>query len=324
MSRTQEKINQPLEVSYAGIDVSKDTLDLCILPHGLVMRCHNNADGIRKLAATCHKHDVALVAVEATGKYHYAAHEIMHKAGLNVAVINPFHARQFAQSMGQIAKTDMLDAHVLANFAQRMKPEARQPAGEQEKNLHELQSARRQVLEEMGDLKRRLKTAHHPLAAKQIRTRLRIAQRHKEALEAEIHSIINNNAHMKHKFEILITIPGIGKTTAAIMLSDLNELGQVNAKQIAALAGVAPMNNDSGTKKGYRTIRGGRRTVRNALYMCAVACIRRSNPLGAFYRKMIARGKNPKIALTAVMRKMVIIANTLIAENRKWENTAPS
>jgi len=159
---------------------------------------------------------------------------------------------------------------------------------------------------------------------RQIQDRIALVKDHKEALEQEIQKLINIDIEMKNKFDILTSIPGIGKITASILLSDLSELGQLNAKQVAALAGVAPMSWDSGTKHGKRMIRGGRQRIRNALYMGAVSRISRSGPMGDFYRKLTGRGKNPKVALTAVMRKMIILANTLIAENRPWQPDCPA
>lgn len=323
MSRMQEKIHQPIEPVYAGIDVSKNTLDFFVYPHGIIMEVKNDKSGIRTIIKQCKEHDVHLLALEATGKYHRMPHEMLHAAGVKTAVVNPFRSRQFAESMGRFAKTDKIDAQVLSRFAERMKPEPTIPATEHYKNLRELHTARRQVVGEISDLKRQLKTAHHPLAAKQIRSRINMGQRHKDVLEQEIQNLINENPQMIEKFQILTTIPGIGKITAAILIADLSELGQVNAKQIAALAGVAPMNWDSGTKCGNRMIRGGRKSVRNAMYMCAVSNITKSGLMGSFYRKLISRGKPPKVALTAVMRKMIIIANTLITENRAWEPECP-
>jgi len=151
-----------------------------------------------------------------------------------------------------------------------------------------------------------------------------MGERHKCVLDQEIQDLIATHADLQEKFEILTSIPGIGSTSAAVLLADLAELGQLNAREVAALAGVAPMNWDSGAKNGNRMIRGGRRHVRNALYMCAVSTTRRSNPLGVTYRHLIRRGKIPKVALTAVMRKMIIIANTLIAEGRTWQIDPPS
>lgn len=324
MSRTQEKISQPTDYSYAGIDVSKATLDVFISTYGVSLTLPNDKQGIGKIIAECKKCNVTLVALEPTGKYHRLAHEMLDAAGIAVAIVNPFQSRQFANSMGRLAKTDTIDAQVLALFAERMKPPPIKPPCQQYKFLRDLHTARRQILKELGDLKRQLHTTEHPLAARQIKARIVMAERHKVDLESEIHTLIEADPDMKQKLEILLSIPGIGKTTATTLIADLGELGQVNARQIAALAGVAPMNWDSGTKQGNRMIRGGRVSVRNALYMCAVCCVRRSGSLSGFYRRLIKRGKPPKVALTAVMRKLVIIANTLVADGRLWQpNAAP-
>lgn len=323
MSRKQEKI-KPSESVYAGVDVSKDTLDFFVLPHGVTMTVGNDKKGIQKLVLECKRLEVDLLALEATGKYHRQLHDTLHEAGIETAVVNPFRSRQFADSMGKLAKTDTIDAEVLARFAERMQPEPSKPPGGHYRQLRELHTARRQVIDEIGDLKRQLHSTEHPLAAQQIRARIKMAERHKGVLETEIQAAIDSDPEMTAKFRILTSIPGIGKGTAAILIADLSELGQVNAKEIASLAGVAPMNWDSGTRQGYRIIRGGRKPVRNALYMCVVGRVRRSGSLGAYYRRLVQRGKHPKVAITAAMRKLVIIANTLIAENRVWTPESPS
>ncbi len=323
MSRMQEKITLPTTTTYAGIDVGKNQLDVFVHPGGTRFQVKNDKKAIHTLTKKLLKHGVQLAALEATSKYHCLAHSIMHEAGILVAVINPFRSRQFADSMGCLAKTDTIDAEMLARFAQRMNPAPTPPPSQHIKELHELHVARRQVSDEISDLKRQLHTAGHPIAVSQINKRIKLGETHKKILEEEIRSLIAAHAELKSKFDILTSIPGIGQTTAAILLADLTELGRANAKEIAALAGVAPMNWDSGAKHGNRMIRGGRGCVRKALYMCAVASVRRDTPLGLFYRKLIKRGKKPKVALTAVMRKLVIIANTLITENRKWQVECP-
>lgn len=323
MSRTQEKINQPNANVYAGIDVGKTHLDFYIHPLNIKLQVDNNKTGILKLIRQCERHCVQLVALEATGKYHHQAHEMLHDATIRVAVINPFRSRQFADSMGKLAKTDTIDAKILAHFAELMQPRQTIPPSKQHKALRGLHTARRQVLDEIGDLKRQLHTTEHPLAAQQIRARIKMAERHKGALEQELQSLINAEPDLKHRFSILTSIPGIGAITATIMIADLSELGKVNCRQIAALTGVAPMNWDSGARRGNRMIRGGRKSVRNALYMCAVSCASRSGALGQFYRKLIKLGKKPKVALTAVMRKLVILANTLITQDRHWQPECP-
>ncbi len=323
MSRMQEQMSKQPLLTYAGIDVGKDHLDVFIHPSGFQTQVKNEPKAIKSLLEDLHRHGVALVAMEATSKYHRLAHAMLHDAGIAVAVINPFRSRQFADSLGRLAKTDTIDARSLALFAARMNPEPTLPPDAQSRGLRDLQTARRQVLEEIGDLKRRLHTTDHPLAVRQIKARIAMGERHKSVLEGEIQGLIADHPALKRKFDILTSVPGIGRTTAAILLTDLAELGQVNAKEIAALAGVAPMSWESGTRNGKRMIRGGRRHVRNALYMCAVTRVSRSDPLGKTYRNLVQRGKNPKVALTAVMRKMVIVANTLIAENREWQAESP-
>ncbi len=324
MSRMQAQIRQQQTPSFVGIDVGKSGLDIFIHPSGKHLRIRNDKKSIHSAIKTLQQHDVKSVVLEATGIYHRLVHTRLHDAGFAVAVINPFRSRQFADSLGRLAKTDMIDARSLALFAERMNPDITPPPDAQSRQLRDLQSARRQVVSENSDLKRRLQAADHPIVVRQIKARLAMGVRHKEALELEMQSLISNNPDMKNKCDILMSIPGIGRTTAALLIAELPELGHLNAKQISALAGVAPMNRDSGTKQGVRMIRGGRQNIRNALYMCAVSCIRRSDCLGLTYQNLVRRGKNGKVALTAVMRKLIILANTLIAENRKWQPQCPN
>ena len=322
MSRMQEQIKR-LPTIFAGIDVGKDGLDIFIHPEGIRLKIKNQKTAISTLAKELRKHGVDLVAMEATSTYHRLAHSMLHEAGLAVAIINPFRSRQFSNSIGKLAKTDTIDAESLALFAERMKPVPTAPPDAQSRQLRDLNTARRQVLDEVCDLKRQLHTTDHPVAVRQIKARIEMGERHKAVLEKEVQNLIASHPDLKTKFDILISIPGIGRTSAAILLTDLVELGHVNAREIAALAGVAPLNWDSGTKNGNRLIRGGRQHVRNALYMCAISSVRRTNFLGATYRNLIRRGKKPKVALTAVMRKLIILANTLIAEKRAWQIDRP-
>tara|TARA_R110002124_G_scaffold265191_3_gene431892 strand:+ start:3835 stop:4716 length:882 start_codon:yes stop_codon:yes gene_type:complete len=173
----QEKITQYPENVYAGVDVSKDSLDFSLIPLDIKLRVENSKNGINKLIRRCKSHNVQLVALEATGKYHRLLHEMLHEAGIPAAVINPFRSRQFADSMGRFAKTDTIDAETIARFAERMKPEPTKPPTAQYKALRELHTARRQVLEEASDLKRQLHSTEHPLAAKQIRSRIKMADK---------------------------------------------------------------------------------------------------------------------------------------------------
>jgi len=323
MSRTQEQINHHVVANCAGVDVSKDTLDFAI--HAL--DCHlsvpNDKRGIQRLIRECVLHNVELVVLEPTGKFHRLLHQQLHDAEIPVAVVNPFRSRQFAGSLGQLAKTDKIDARILARYGAVINPPATEPISDTSKELQELQTARRQLVDEIGNLKRRLKACDHDLVRKQIRARLKLAQSHKTAIEEALQAVILSDPELASKFKILTSIPNIGATTAALLLADLSELGHVNCRQIAALAGVAPMNWDSGSRTGTRVTRGGRPHIRKALYMCAVSGINRRGAYGVMYKKLIQKGKPPKVALTAIMRKLVILANTLISEKRRWEPRLP-
>jgi len=323
MSRMQEKINQTHTDVYVGIDVGKDWLDVFIHPVNTRHRFANDTSGIGKLVKQCARDHVHLIVIEATGKYHRQAHEILHEASFNVAVVNPYRSRKFADVLGQLAKTDTIDAELLAHFASIIKPQPTLPPSKHRKALRDLNVARRQVVDEIGTLNRQLSSTDHPFAARQLRARIKMCERHRQALENEIHQLITTQDNLKHRFNILTSIPGIGPVTATTLLTDLDELGQVNAREIAALAGVAPMNRDSGIMRGKRTIRGGRPHVRHLLYMCAVSSSQRDTLMGNFYRRLVKQGKHPKVALTATARKLVIIANTLITEDRHWQPTAP-
>lgn len=323
MSRMQDQKYRLSTNAFLGIDVSRDYLDIFIHPLNKKHRCSNDKSGIRKLIRCCAGFEVQLIALEATGKYHRLAHQMLHEAGFNVAVVNPYRSRKFADALGQLAKTDTIDAEVLARFAELINPPVTLPPSEHQKALRELNVARRQVLDEVGILGRQLLTTDHSLSARQIKARIKMCERHQGVLEKEIRQLIETRQELKHRFDILTSIPGVGVVTATTLLTDLDELGQVNCREIAALAGLAPMNRDSGARRGVRTIRGGRQHVRNMLYMCAVCLSRMKGLMGNFYRKLVEQGKNKKVALIAVARKLVILANTLIAENRPWQLTPP-
>ena len=233
MSRTQDEKHHLQKDACAGIDVGKAHLDIFIQSASLHLRVSNDARGIARLARQCLKHNVSLVALEATGKYHRAVHEHLHGAGVPVAVINPFRSRQFAGSLGRLAKTDRVDAEVLASFADRLRPEPTAPATEERQVLRDLTTARRQVIDNIGDLKRQLHSTELTLIAKQIRARIKMAERHKTALEDEIRTLIDAAPDLQRKFAILTSIPNIGPVTATILISNLTELGHANCKEIA-------------------------------------------------------------------------------------------
>lgn len=311
------------ETVYIGIDVSKDWLDVYIHPTGRSFRLANTKAGHKVLARRLGARGVALIVMEATGKWHRAAHRALAANGYPVSVVNPYRSRKLADAFGQLAKTDRIDARLLALFAERIRPRITPPSPQILCELRELVSARHGATRERTALKNRLGVTGSRLVARQMRARLRMIERQIKVLESECAAIVAADPALARGFAILISIPGVGPVAATTMLTGLHELGQCSRQQIAALAGVAPMNRDSGAMRGRRCIRGGRRQVRNALYMAALAASRYNPGLKTFYQRLIAEGKKPKLALTAVMRKLVILANTLIKENRPWQTIAP-
>lgn len=310
---------------YAGIDVSKAWLDIYLHPVGEYFRVANDRTGHRALKRKLAEHTIDGIAMEATGKLHRRLHRTLHEAGLAVAVINPYRSRKFADSIGQLAKTDRIDARLLASLAAQLRPEPTPPLPESLQELAELASAWAKAKAEKTALGNRLKAAASAFLKAELKHPLKAIKRHIERLEKKIMQIIGQDEALARRFDILISVPGIGQATAITLMAYLDELGRCTDKQIAALAGVAPMNWDSGTMRGRRRIRGGRKPVRNMLYMAAVgAGAKGSNPaMKTVYDRLRAKGKQAKVALTAIMRKLVILANTLIRENRLWQPLAP-
>ncbi|TRD15602.1 IS110 family transposase [Palleronia caenipelagi] len=327
MSRIKGKArpdHSPVEATVAGIDVSKAHLDVFFHPDGERFRVPNDAAGHHDLLGRCVTGGIGLVVMEATGRYHRAAHAVLHAGGIQVAIINPYRTRRFADVLGRLAKTDEIDASVLAEFAATMKPAPTAPPPEAMAHLSELIVARKQVVEELMALENQKDQSTLPAVTAQIEEQIALCRTHRKALEAELVKVIRADRRIARRYAILTWIPGIGPATAAILLSDMTELGSANAAEIAALAGVAPMNRDSGTLRGRRMIRSGRQSVRNALYMAAVVAVRWNEDIRVFYERLKSAGKPFKIAITAAMRKLLLLANTLLKEDRLWSSSPPA
>lgn len=305
---------------YVGIDVCKAHLDVYLHPLTDRWRVVNDRDGIRQLKRRLAGHDVILVVMEATATYHRLAHRSLSQSGLAVAVVNPLRSRLFAEANGTLAKTDRVDAKVLAMFGQALSPQARPPAPEAIELLQELVHARNAAIAERTALTNRLAASQAAFLRKELRGRLRSLEGHIERLETEMAARIAADPALARRYEILLSIPAVGPGVAANLLIDLAELGSLNRHAIASLAGVAPFADDSGEATGQRHIRGGRAGPRRALYWAALSAARHNPDLSAFYQRLRERGKKPKLALTAVMRKLAILANTLLKENRLWVN----
>lgn len=308
---------------YAGIDVCKERLDVYLHPLDQVWSVANDAAGRRLLLRRLTKAEVALAVMEPTSKYHRAAHRHLDAGGIAVALVNPLRSRLFAEACGQLAKTDAIDARMLALMAERLQPEAAAPPSQIEEELQELANARSAAIADRVALANRMETTTLAFLRRELTVRLNSLAHHIERLETRIAALIASDPATARRAAILRSIPGIGPANVIAILAGLREIGRLSAKQIAALAGLAPFARDSGPGQGRRSIRGGRNELRRYLYMAAVSASRCNPDLKCFYQHLIDSGKPAKLALTAVARKLIVLANTLVAENRTWTPERP-
>jgi transposase len=308
---------------YVGIDVCKERLDIYLHPLGEHFSLANDAGGWRGLLRRLGRHRVERVVMEPTSKYHRAAHRHLDAAGIAVALIAPHRARLFAGACGQLAKTDRIDARILALAGERLDPAPATPPTAEEETLEELAGARGAAVAERAAIANRLRTTASAFLRRELGNRLRGLDRHLDRLEARIAAMIAADARLARHAAIIRSIPGMGPVNVLAILTGLREIGRLTGKQAAALAGLAPVADDSGPRQGQRRIRGGRAALRRALYMAAVAASRCNPELKAFYLRLRAKGKSAKAAFVAVARKLIVLANTLVSENRPWTNARP-
>ena len=309
--------------SNAGIDVSKSWLDAHVLPAGATLRVVNTREGIRKLKRWLMQFDLALVVIEATGKWHREVRRSLHAAMVPVAVVDPFRVRMFAKACGVLAKTDRLDARVLAQFAAVMAPTVRAPASEVMEELAELVTARASAVTEQTALKNQLSAAIGIFLKRQLGRRIERLAKDIAALEREILKCIQADQGLATRYAILTSITGLGPVVATTLIACLAELGTCSRKQIGMLAGLAPVADESGERQGVRVVWGGRPNVRRVLYLAAITAARFDADMKAFFSRLIAAGKPAKLAIIAVARKLVVLANILISEGRMWQPHSP-
>jgi transposase len=301
-----------------GIDVAKHSLDVCLLPAERQFTVSNDADGFRQLVERLPAAGDCLVVIEATGGYQRRVVAALDAAGHCVAVVNPRQVRDFARGLGMLAKTDRLDARVIARFGQHAEPRPSEIGSEKQAELQELVSRRRQLIEFRTAEKNRLETVTAQLVRQNIRHMLDELNKQIRHLEAQIGQLIESDQDLACKAALLHTVPGVGVVTITSLLVELPELGRLGRGQVAALVGVAPFNRDSGKFHGRRAIWGGRAAVRSVLYMAALTA-RRCNPLiQAFANRLEAAGKPFKVVLTACMRKLLVILNTMVKHKLSW------
>lgn len=308
---------------YVGVDVSKARLDVVVRPLGDVWEFPNDAAGIAALVTRLQTLSPRLVVMEATGSYHELVAAALASAGVPLAVVNPRQVRDFARATGKLAKTDRLDAGVLAHFAEAVHPEPRPLPDEHQRTLGALIARRRQLIDMLTAEKNRLHTAHGDIK-KAIEQHVTWLTNAIKDLDKDISQSIRNTPIWREKDDLLQSVPGVGPVASATLMSDLPELGTLNRRQIAALVGLAPLNRDSGTLHGKRTVWGGRADIRSCLYMCAMTGIRFNPVIKAFYTRLLNAGKKRKVALTACMRKLLVILNSIVRNATPWQQRCAS
>lgn len=302
---------------FVGIDVSKKHLDVGLLPEGKSFKVDNQQEGWEQLAERLGEMKPSLVVMEATGGYQAPVSAVLALSGLPVVVVNPRQVRDFAKATGKLAKTDKIDALVIATFGQAVRPPVRPLKSEQEQDLADLLARRRQLLQMRTAEKNRLGSAPKRIR-KQIMEHIQWLENQLKDVDKDVQVLIRNSPLWQEKANLLASVPGVGKVTAATLLACLPELGKLDRRQIAALAGLAPFNNDSGKSRGRRRIWGGRAAVRTVLYMAVVTAIRCNPVIRNFYQRLRQAGKGYKVAATAAMRKLLTIMNAMLKSNSPW------
>jgi len=302
---------------YVGIDVSKDRLDIHVRPSGEQFVASGDD---KMLVERLRGLDPRLIVLEATGGLQVKAAGLLAAAGLPVAVVNPRQVRDFAKSIGQLAKTDRLDAAAIAHFAEAIRPEPRPLPDEAQRGLVALIERRRELVALRVAERNRLRELHSSWVRKDLEASLADLAARIEAIDAEIERHVKASPIWRSQENLLKSVPGVGDVVARSLVAELPELGTLNRREIAALVGLAPYANDSGQFRGKRSIRGGRSTVRTVLYMAALSASRSNPAIAAMYKRLCAAGKAPKVALTACMRKLLVILNAILRDQRPWQH----
>jgi transposase len=304
--------------SFVGIDVSESWLEVCILPQAARRRFAQDAGGWQDLCQAVAELTVPLVVMEATGGLERPLAQRLSAAGIAVAVVNPRHIRQFAKGLGWLAKTDRLDAAMIARYGALAQPAARPPLSVAQARLQALVLRRRQLAQEVNGEGNRLRRAAEPVIQDSLVRHLAWLKTELAALDGQIAATLAAQPDASERAAILASVPGVGPVATSSLLALLPELGRRDGKAIAALAGLAPIAQDSGKRRGQRRIQGGRGVVRCALYMATLVASRHNPVIRAFYQRLRASGKAPKLALTAAMRKLLVILNAMLRDGTRW------
>lgn len=309
------------DATFAGIDVAKASLDLAERPAGTHARHANDAAGIAAICARLREQSPTLVVLEATGGLEVPLAAALAVAGLPVAEVNPRQVRDFAKAVGQLAKTDALDAHLLARFAEVVRPEPRPLPDADAQNLSAVLARRQQVIAILVAEQQRLPTTTAILRPR-VEAHIAWLRQERDELDRELRRQIRASPAWREDDDLLQSVPGIGPVLATTLIAELPELGRLNRKQIAALVGVAPLNCESGIVRGRRIIWGGRARVRAALWMGTLVAVQRNPAIRAFYDRLVDARKPKKVALTACMHKLLLVLNALLRQRIPWHDSA--
>ena len=303
---------------FAGIDVSKDRLGVHLRPSGQGFAVPRDGPGLERLAAELRSLSPALVVLEATGGFEVTVAAALAGAGLPLAVVNPRQIRDFARATGRLAKTDRLDAGAIALFAERVRPEARPVAGAEARGLAELVARRRQIVEMIGMEANRRRQARSASVARTIAATLRVLEAQLADLDRDIDGAVRASPVWRDADDLLRSVPGIGPVASRTLIAEMPELGRLDRREAAALAGIAPINRDSGAMRGHRAIAGGRTAVRNVLFMATLSAIRWNPVLKDHYRQVVGRGRPKMVAVVACMRRLLAMLNAIIRTRSPW------
>ncbi|WEX11541.1 transposase [Chelativorans sp. AA-79] len=304
--------------SYVGIDVSKDRLDVHILPQAHSVSVANNHRGIAELINILEPLRVERVVLEASGGYEKRCFAAMVEAGIAISIVNPRHVRDFAKGAGRTAKTDAIDAEMIAKFAEVFRPRETRPQSNLEAQLSDYLTYRRFLIRETIAIRNQLRRLTNPSIRYTLDKRLEAAMRECKEIDATMRQLVRNSDKRK-LYDLLTSVPGVGPLLACTLIGNLRELGTLSRREIASLVGVAPMNRDSGRRRGHRFVTGGRGVIRHVLYMATLTACRFNRLVADFYARLRAVGKPAKVAITACMRKMLTILNAMARSGERWQ-----
>lgn len=310
-----------MDAIYVGIDVSKDRLDVHVRPSREAFVVTRDGKGLEELIERLQALSPRLIAIEATGGFETIAAAAIAGATLPLAIVNPAQVRHFAQAVGKRAKTDPIDAEVIARFAEAVKPEPRPLPDEQARLLAELVARRRQIIEMIVAERQREKRAETRRVRKSLMRTIKTLEKELPEIDGDIDTLVRGSPAWREKEDLLVSFPGVSNTLARTFLAELPELGRLSRREIASLAGLAPYTRQSGRWKGKSMIGGGRAALRAALYMAALSASRCNRPLKVFYQRLLSTGKPKMVALIAVARKILTILNAMVRDKKEWQIT---